>query len=138
VDKQIKMTNSIFHNPKQKEFRRKLRQADIACEKIMWYKLRNSQQGYKFRRQVSIGNYIVDFYCPQLKLVVEIDGATHATSDEIRYDLERDDYLKSLGLTVKRYLNVDVKNNLSDLMHDLQMTCEKIDKIRSFDYSTSP
>lgn len=132
------MKNKIFNTEKQKKIRRILRQTDIACEKIMWQKLRNNQQGYKFRRQVSIGNYVVDFYCPQLKLIVEIDRATHCTSEEVDYDKKRECFLKNLGLIIKRYLNIDVKNNLADLMNDLQMTCEEIDKSRCSELSTSP
>ena len=132
------MKNKLFNIENQKNARRKLRQTDIACEKIMWNKLRNNQQGYKFRRQVSIENYIVDFYCSQLKLVVEIDGAIYCTPEEEGYDKERECFLKNLGLIVKRCLNVDVKENLTELMYDLQNTLNKIDNIKCSEHSTSP
>jgi len=122
------MPTKIFHNSKLKDRRRELRKKNIVCKKILWNKLRNKQQGYKFKRQESIGMYVVDFYCAELRLVIEIDGATHSTPEEIAYNKARQAYLESLGLKVKRYLNVDVKEHLSELMYNLQLMCEEIKK----------
>jgi very-short-patch-repair endonuclease len=92
----------------------------------MWGQLRNSQLGYKIRRQQGIGQYIVDFYCPELKLVIEIDGATHETEEEIRQDKVREDFLESLGLVVRRYYNIEVKEGLGVLVEDLKEYCDKL------------
>jgi very-short-patch-repair endonuclease len=116
----------IFNKQLQKIIRRKLRQEPIGCERKLWSKLRNNQLGYKFRRQFGIGQYIVDFYCPKLRLVIEIDGATHCTEEEKNNDRVRQEYLENLGLTVKRYWNIDIKNNFSEVIYDIQKVCEQL------------
>ena len=118
----------IFNQQKQKCLRRKLRKEPISCERKIWSKLRNNQSGYKFRRQYGIGRYIVDFYCPKLKLVIEIDGATHSTEEEEKNDEERQKYLESLGLTVKRYLNVDIINNFDEVAENIKEVCLELKK----------
>ena len=73
----------LFNLKTQKQIRKNLRKQEVESEKILWWKLRNRQLGdYKFRRQFGINKYIVDFYCPKLKLAIEIDGATHSTKKE--------------------------------------------------------
>ena len=87
-----------------------MRQQPVTCEKILWRKLRNRQlKGLKFKRQFSIGRYIVDFYCAELKLVIEIDGDSHIGKE--KYDKERENVLKSYGLKVVRFKDDDVKIN---------------------------
>ena len=122
------MKTKLFNIKANKRIRRELRQQDIACEKIIWSKIRNNQIGYKFRRQYSISNFIVDLYCPKLKLVIEIDGVTHGTGEEIKYDKFRQKFLENQGLIVKRYLNIDIKENLEAFLSDLQETCEELNK----------
>lgn len=117
----------IFNRKSQKNIRRQLRSQEIYSEKLLWNKLRKTQLGYKFRRQHGIGDYVVDFYCPQLKLVLELDGGTHCTEEEIIYDKNRQKYIESLGLIVKRYGNDDVKKNLGYVVSDIREFCEKID-----------
>jgi very-short-patch-repair endonuclease len=121
----------IFNNQQQKLLRRKLRQVPISCEKKLWNKLRNKQLGYKFNRQVSIGRYVVDFFCFQLKLIIEIDGATHCTDEEIKKDKIREEYLKSLKLIIKRYTNSEIKDNFSEVVYDIQQTCEQLSSTSS-------
>jgi len=115
----------IYNRQEFKDIRKKLREQShgVVCEKLLWRKIKGSQIGYRFRRQFSIGRYVVDFYCPQLKLAVEIDGATHSTAIEINFDKERQNYLESLGITLKRYFNIDVKNNLQEVLNDLINAC---------------
>jgi len=93
----------LFNLKSQKNLRKNLRRQVITAEIILWSKLRNKRLGYKFKRQFGIGKYIVDFYCPRKKLVVEIDGATHSTEKEIFNDNIRQKYLESLELKVIRY-----------------------------------
>ncbi len=89
-------------------------------EKQLWLKLRLRQfQGLKFRRQHGIGPYIVDFYCPERSLVLEIDGDSHAGAEQIQKDQARDRYLHSLGLHVVRYQNHDVIKNIDGVLEDL-------------------
>ena len=89
-------------------------------EKQLWLKLRARQfQGLKFRRQHGIGPYIVDFYCPERLLVLEIDRDSHADAEHILKDQERDRYLHSLGLHVVRFQNHDVMQNLDGVLEEL-------------------
>jgi very-short-patch-repair endonuclease len=75
-------------------------------ENALWARLRNKQLlGVQFYRQKPIGKYIVDFYAPKVKLVVEIDGSQHLQNDHLEKDRRRDDYLASLGLKVLRFIN---------------------------------
>jgi very-short-patch-repair endonuclease len=116
----------IFNQSPQKVIRRKLRQQPITCERILWSKIRNRQLGgFKFRRQCSIDKYIVDFYCAEVKLVVEIDGATHGTEQEVKYDKKRQGFLEKQDLLVLRYLNVDIKDNLDLVLENILEICKQ-------------
>ncbi len=87
----------------------------------MWLKLRARQlNGFKFRRQHAIGPYITDFYCPEVKLVVEIDGDVHLLGDSPRKDRERDNYLMQQGITVTRYTNNEIHENTLGVMETLR------------------
>lgn len=99
----------IFNHPGKKEDRRRLRNNLTPAEATLWKMLKNKQlEGKRFKRQVSVGHYIVDFYCPSEKLVVELDGDGHFNSIGYEYDLHRDKYLNSVGLKVIRFENEDV------------------------------
>lgn len=112
--------DKIFNTKTQKRLRQKLRNERSVSEKLFWRQLSNSKLGYKFRRQQGIGKYIVDFYCPELKLVIEVDGATHCTDEELEYDKERENFLKSLGLKIKRYYNTAIKEDLGCVIEGLK------------------
>ena len=108
------------HNlKKKKNFRRKLRKNLTTSERIFWNKIRHSQSGYKFRRQHSIGPYIVDFYCPKLNIIIEIDGDVHAIEEQIKKDKIREDYLGKLNFKIIRYNNNDIINNIDGVLEDL-------------------
>jgi very-short-patch-repair endonuclease len=100
--------------------KRRLRSNMTGPEARLWSRLRARQlQGLKFRRQHGIGPYIVDFYCPEQFLVVEVDGDSHAEMDQIVRDKQREQYLQSLGLRVIRYINDDIMKNLGGVLEDL-------------------
>ncbi len=106
--------------PRNLKLKRNLRLKMTVTELRLWSRLRAKQfQGLKFRRQHGVGSYIVDFYCPERRLVIEVDGDTHATADQLASDKERDVYLTSLGLDVVRYTNGDVIGNLEGVLADL-------------------
>lgn len=88
-------------------------------ERHLWY---DFLRGYpvRFRRQTVIGNYIVDFYCHQVRLVIELDGSQHFDPKGITYDKARSEYLESLGLRVIRYANNQVNE-------EFRAVCENID-----------
>jgi len=107
------------YNPQLKERARELRKAGNEAEIIFWKQVHNKQfLGLDFDRQKIIGNYIVDFYCKDLGVVIEIDGASH--NNKVEYDKERDEYLRSLGLKVIHISDLDVKENLEGIMIYLQ------------------
>jgi len=87
-------------------------------EVILWSYLKNKQTDYKFRRQVSIGKYIVDFYCPAKKLAIELDGSQHAV-EKIKYDKSRTKYFKLKGIKIMRYWNDEIRQNLTGVLEDI-------------------
>jgi very-short-patch-repair endonuclease len=109
----------IFNIKATKNVRRVLRKQPISAERILWGRLRKKQLGHRFNRQYGIGKFVVDFYCAEKRLVIEIDGATHSTEKEIRNDLKREKYIKDLGLNIKRYTNKEVFDNLSLVVWDI-------------------
>jgi very-short-patch-repair endonuclease len=88
-------------------------------EIILWSRLRKSQLGFKFRRQHSIGKYIVDFCCPSKKLIIEVDGGQHDETNQRAYDESRTKYFESLGFRVVRFWDNDVNNNLSSVIAEI-------------------
>ena len=88
-----------------------LRSRLTEAEKILWEHLRNHKSGFRFRRQHPLWNYVVDFYCHRLKLVIEADGEIHLNKDNKIRDMEKDDGLKNLGLQVLRYTNDEIIHN---------------------------
>jgi len=85
-------------------------------ERILWSKIRNQQLGVKFRRQHGIGNYVVDFYCPEFQLVIELDGDSHYLQGAQEYDYIRDEFMKLQGLRILRFTNIEVVNNLDEVV----------------------
>ncbi len=104
-----------------------MRKAPIRAEKELWQQLRNRRISYKFRRQFGMGIYIVDFYCPKLRLIVEVDGATHSTDEEVKFDKERQKYLEDLNLVVIRYNNYDIYNNLEKVVDSIIRKCKELE-----------
>ena len=89
-----------------REKRKKLSSLPTKAEYVLWQELRKEKTGFRFRRQVSIGAFIVDFYCHELKLIIEIDGPIHENQKE--YDYIRENYLKNSGYKVIRFTNEEV------------------------------
>lgn len=102
----------VFNKSEYKQRRQELRHNLTAPEKKLWQILRNNQMGIKFRRQHGIGHYIADFYCPELALVIEVDGDSHYSEAAQSYDKERDDFMLSLGIMPLRLKNDDVMKNI--------------------------
>lgn len=100
------MENKQIHNLIYlKERRRILRKNLTAAEAVLWKLLKNAQTGRKFRKQHSIENYIVDFYCPAERLIIELDGEIHNNLGQANADYARDQRLKILGFRVLRFEN---------------------------------
>ncbi|MBI4599092.1 endonuclease domain-containing protein [Candidatus Uhrbacteria bacterium] len=115
----------IFNCVKNLSRRQALRNEMTPAEVLLWSQLKGKQTGYKFRRQHGIGEYIVDFYCPDLRLVIELDGNVHGTPEAEAYDQRRSEYLASVGLQVIRFANTDVFNNLEGVLEAIRNACKK-------------
>ena len=103
-----------------KTLRKSLRNNATSAELNLWNVLRQSNLGgFKFRRQHSVGRYIVDFYCASQRLVIELDGDSHFTDEAREYDQVRTIFLNALNIRVLRFLNTDVHENLNAV-------CERI------------
>ena len=113
-------SNMIHNRPILKSRRKDLRNNSTPAEKLLWSVLQHGNLGgCKFRRQHSVGAYILDFYCPSECMAVELDGDSHFTGEAIEYDRERTAYLNALNIKVLRFLNTDVYDNLD-------VVCERI------------
>ena len=99
------------HDPNLKALSQNLRKNMTLEERILWYQYLRTYP-VQWNRQKVIGPYIVDFYCKRAKLIVELDGSQHYDPEVMAYDQKRTAYLNSLGYTVLRFTNLDVKNNL--------------------------
>ena len=105
------MRNKIIpYNPKLKEYAKQLRNNSTLSEVLMWQKIKNKALGVQFHRQVPIKEYIVDFYCNELMLAIEIDGDSHLYKYD--YDQKRQGELEHLGITFLRFSDFDVKQNM--------------------------
>lgn len=90
-----------------------LRKNQTTQEQKLWNILRNRKLlGYKFKRQYPIGNYIVDFVCKELKLIIELDGGQHNTTEGVIYDKKRTEYLQAAGYKILRFWNTDIDKNI--------------------------
>ncbi|MGD0339105.1 MAG: endonuclease domain-containing protein [Bacteroidota bacterium] len=109
--------SKIFNRPDQKEKRRFLRRHATASERIMWQVLRGKQLlGYKFRRQYSIGAFVVDFYSSKLKLVIELDGRSHRSLSAREYDSMRQIWIEKYGIRFLRFKDEDVINKTKEVI----------------------
>ena len=111
------MKEKINNLPHLKSRRKDLRNHSTSAEATLWNLLKGSQlKGFKFRRQHSIGNYIVDFYCPKKKLAIELDGQVHKEEEQIIKDIARTTFLNEKGITVIRIENKNVFTNTSAVL----------------------
>jgi len=100
---------------------RKLRNNSTKSEILFWKQVRNKQfYGYDFHRQKPLGNYIVDFYCYKLRLVIEIDGWTHTLEYIYEKDLKKEEYLRSIGLTVIRFEDEEIFKDMDNVFAVLE------------------
>lgn len=112
----------LIHNRKAMDVvRRELRKAQTNTEALLWERLRASQlEGRKFRRQHSVGVYILDFYCPSERLCVEIDGKVHQTREVIIHDEVRDATLDQLLIRTLRVRNDEVETNIETVLDKIK------------------
>jgi very-short-patch-repair endonuclease len=115
------MVLGAVHNLKiLRDRRRELRRKSTPTEKILWVYLRNNKLGVKFKRQYSVGGYILDFYCPQVKLAIEIDGGIHDSSEAQEYDKVRDSYFAGQDFKILRFKSIEVRDNTHNVLQKIK------------------
>ena len=104
-----------FYNPKLKQLSRQLRKHGTLAEVLLWNQLKGRKmKGFQFARQKPIGCFIVDFYCPALNLVIEVDGMTHDYKGHA--DQKRQHHLESVGLSVLRFTDEEIKRHMAGVL----------------------
>ena len=117
--------NSRRIDPEIRKRARELRKSSTPAEQVLWRYLRNRNLGgFKFRRQHPIGPFIGDFYCAEVRLVVEVDGGVHLEQEE--YDRTRTRWLEGQGYQVIRFWNDDVLTKLEDVVQEILRVCESL------------
>ena len=111
-------TEKAFNNARQL----RKRESTTEAEKLLWYYIKNKQiDNFKFRRQVAIGNYIVDFLCSEKKLIIELDGGQHNYDNNMAYDSNRTNFLERLGYRVIRFWDNDIFKNMNDVLQTIHI-----------------
>jgi very-short-patch-repair endonuclease len=118
----ITPSNSMYYgaNPATMRAAARLRKNLTLCEYLLWKKLRDRKIfNTKFRKQHPVNNFIVDFYCHEYKLVIEVDGDYHNDEDQIQYDLDRTSDLINFGLKVIRFTNFEIINDIDHVIEEI-------------------
>ena len=124
------MRNKIIpYDPRLKEFARKLRKQGILSEVLLWKQIKNKNLGVEFHRQVPIDKYIVDFYCHELMLAIEIDGNSHLFEDVAVNDVKRQEKLEALGVHFIRFDDKAIKKSISMVLLALENKIEQLQNI---------
>ncbi|WRH67764.1 MAG: endonuclease domain-containing protein [Planktothrix sp. GU0601_MAG3] len=119
----------LYNRNSEKEKRQFLRNNMTAAEQKLWLQLKGKQlENCKFRRQYSVAQFIIDFYSPEIKLAIEVDGDSHFQEGAPEYDRERQQFIESARITFLRFTNDDVYNNISAVC---EVITEKIQSLRN-------
>ena len=121
---------TLYFNKNSEKYKRlELRKNSTTAERILWKNLKARRLlGKKFRRQYSIGTFVIDFYCPELKLAIELDGSSHDTNEVEIYDKKREEVIKTFGIMFLRFRNEEIYINLEKVLDNIKMKIEEIDK----------
>jgi len=123
------MREIIKYRKNLKHLASKLRKRMTLSEILLWNNIKNKKLlGYDFDRQKPIGKYIVDFYCKDLKLAIEIDGNSHSGEDKCIYDAKRETDIRNLNIDVIRFDDLEVKKNMSGVLEALVFHINKINQ----------
>ncbi len=120
------MRKIIPYHPYLIAFAKKLRNKMTYGEIALWREIKNKKLGVRFSRQIPIDKYIVDFYCKDLKLAIEVDGSVHFAAGQPEKDRRRQERLESLGVRLVRFSDLDVKNNLVIVLKELKREIDNI------------
>ena len=125
----MKKRKIILYNPKLKQFARNLRNNSTKAEIILWLKLKNDQfYGYDFHRQKPLDNYIVDFYCSELSLAIEIDGYSHEFIEVHIKDIKKEKRLNELGVKILRFTDAQVLKDIENVIRALEFYIYEFEK----------
>ena len=109
------------NHPATKEYRRLLRMTETPTERMLWKKLKGKQlEGYRFRQQHGFGPYVLDFYCPEIRLGIELDGGIHKTYEQSQYDEARTSFIASNNIKVIRFENDVVYRNINSIIEEIR------------------
>ena len=117
-----------YNKKSEQEIRRLLRSNMTYCEKILWLHLKKRQLGYRFLRQYSVDHFVIDFYCPELKLAVELDGDVHKIPEQKDYDKARQKYLEAFGIKFVRITNEEFLGNANKAFSKIEKKIISIEK----------
>ena len=110
----------VFNKTSVKSKRRMLRRNMPLAEVLLWSRLKGKNlAGFKFRRQYSVGSYIIDFYCPEVRLGIEVDGDSHFSGGAEKMDLLRGEAIESYGIRLLRFTNNDVYENVEAVLEKI-------------------
>ena len=126
----MKIKRKIYpYNPKLKLLARKLRNNSTYAEVLLWNQLKNKKlKGYDFHRQKPILNYILDFFCHELYLAIEVDGITHDTENQQVKDKARQSEIEALGITFLRFDDMDIKTQMDGIISQILNYVEIFEK----------
>ena len=113
-------------NPIILQHAREMRHPQTPAEATLWQQLRNRNLEFKFRRQHPIERFIIDFYCAEVKLCIEIDGGSHLEQEQQEYDSARTEVLESIGCRVIRFTNSDVRYNINAVAQEILDICSEL------------
>jgi very-short-patch-repair endonuclease len=117
----------LYNRTSEKAKRQQLRRNMTKTEFMFWQKLKGKQlKGVKFRSQYGVGQFVVDFYCTELKLAIEIDGDSHFQDGAQEYDWERQAFIESLGIQFLRFTNDEVYGNLEGVLERIIQKIEEL------------
>jgi very-short-patch-repair endonuclease len=118
----------IYTKKSLQDKRRELRNNMTHAEVILWNEIKSKILGERFLRQYSIGSDIVDFYCPRLKLAIEVDGLTHNTDEEIEKDKIRQERIENLNIKFLRFTNPEIYCDLYEVLEKIKAKIEELIK----------
>jgi len=120
-------SSRFSHRPEMTERARRLRRNLTDVERKLWQRLRRDQlNGLNFRRQHPVGPYVLDFYCPSIRLAIELDGGQHTFDRQRRHDERRTRWLEANGIKLLRFWNNDVTDNLSGVLESIALTASEL------------
>lgn len=117
----------LYNNKSLKERRKELRNHQTPAEKILWRRIsKNKIKRLRFLRQYGVGSYVIDFYCPKIRLGIELDGSVHKEEENKIYDRDREKFLENLDIEIIRFWNDDVLNNIENVQDKLLNKIEQM------------